>query len=523
MATINIWIQLENRPWDMMPNNIDRMTGRIGSLSPTAFATASPEDIAKTVTKNHWEDVIITSPGTGVTQTRRMFAPLRDGSGKVMDALIFRRYKAPDPANGIGEWQVPDDRKVNPWDINEKNPTDSGTMGTIPGPVVECNVGDQVKVHFRNLDMRPTKDVKARTHSLHVHGFVFKQEHDGAFPLSNADGTQRVDGTTPTAGQIPAPDETSFWNSLVPAGNNFGTFKMGDRVPPSGTFTYTWNTFGWATTAGVWLYHDHSFCDHDNLGLGAIGIVVIHNPADTENDFTVSDTDFPGNSPVGNPTRVICRPFKFPFAVDPAILQSLGRFDESAMDLLGPVAAPHSDMPDMNESEHKMVTKGKTLKSTKHEHPEESTDEFEPNISHLVQVGDAFIHLTPDLTAIRAFCQRTYKAPPKKAMYLQLFHRLTNSLGMNINGRTYLGNTPSVIAGTDTKMRFGVVGMGGSGDVHTFHIHGHRWIIPGPHGTTENAIKTSVQDTPISQFEDTRIFGQQILLALQLTAQRVVS
>jgi hypothetical protein len=49
---------------------------------------------------------------------------------------------------------VPDDRKVNPWDLNELDPTDNGTMGTIPGPVIECNVGDSVIVHFRDLDMR---------------------------------------------------------------------------------------------------------------------------------------------------------------------------------------------------------------------------------------------------------------------------------------------------------------------------------------------------------------------------------
>ncbi len=35
-----VWIQLENRPWDTIPNNIDRLTGRIASLSPAAFATA---------------------------------------------------------------------------------------------------------------------------------------------------------------------------------------------------------------------------------------------------------------------------------------------------------------------------------------------------------------------------------------------------------------------------------------------------------------------------------------------------
>jgi plastocyanin len=62
-----------------------------------------------------------------------------------------------------------------------------------------------------------------------------------------------------------------------------------------------------------------------------------------------------------------------------------------------------------------------------------------------------------------------------------------------------------MIAGTTTKMRFGVVGMGS--EIHTFHIHGHRWILPGPDGTTLAAIQGSAQVKPISQFEDTRIFG----------------
>lgn len=499
----DIWIQLENRPWDTMPNNIDRMTGRIASLSPTAFATASADDIAKTITGKPWEDVVITSPGTGVSHTRRMYAPLRDiVTGAVMDALIFRRYKAPVNADNSDAWTIPDDKKVNPWDINEKDPTDNGTMGTIPGPVIECNVGESVIVHFRNMDMRVTKDVKARTHSMHVHGFVFKQEHDGAYPLSNADSTQRVDGTTPIAGQIAAPDETPLWNSIVPSGSSFGTLKIGDRVPPGGSFVYTWKTVGWPTTAGVWLYHDHSFCDDKNMGLGAIGIVVIHNPADTTNDFTLANADFPDNNPNGNPIGIKCFPFGFPVAIDQALLQRAGKLDPFTIELIAPATAH-----DMNMPGKKMSMKAKSVKSKKPVFIESSTAVFNPQMSHLIQIDDSFIHLNRDFTAIRAFCSRVYKTPPAKAMYLQLFHQLTNAPGKTINGRTYLGNTPSVVAGTSTKMRFGVVGMGGSGDVHTFHIHGHRWIVPGPHGTTEGVIKFSAQDTPVSQFEDTRIFG----------------
>ena len=86
-------------------------------------------------------------------------------------------------------------------------------------------------------------------------------------------------------------------------------FKKGDRVPPNGRFDYVWHTFGWPTTAGVWLYHDHSFCDTENVKLGAIGIIVIHNEADPDD---VIDQDLPGGQPNGALTRLVCFPFPFP-------------------------------------------------------------------------------------------------------------------------------------------------------------------------------------------------------------------
>src|SRR5262249_52454328 len=103
-----------------------------------------------------------------------------------------------------------------------------------------------------------------------------------------------------------------------------------------------------------------------------------------------------------------------------------------------------------------------------------------------------------------------YRTPPHdKALYLQLFHML-KGVGMLINGRKYLGQAPTMIAGPNTLMRFGVVGMGN--ETHTFHIHGHRWVVPGPGGTTDGSgADGNVQNNPqlraVSQFEDTRVFG----------------
>ena len=454
MAIIDLWIQIENHAWDTVPHRFDRMTGQdfnAGSVLTT-----------------------LTSPVTHATRNNvRMYKPLMDGAN-VGEALILRRYTP--------NWSAPDDRKVNPWDLNEPDPTDAGTMGTIPGPVIECNVGDSVRVHFRNMDSRAGKSPKARTHSLHPHGFVFKPTSDGAYPLTPPDPSQSVAGP---------PDETALWTAIGMTGPN----KMGDRIPPGGTFTYTWNTFGWPTTAGVWLYHDHTICDMDNVNLGAIGIIVIHNPADTNNDFVITPPDLPNGSFTGSPVSIICFPFPtpFPIATMPHDLTGLGL----TRDL-----APHmSNMPGMGGGAgggSRPRRGGDTAALAANVGP--------PVLERLMERGGMLLEADPKFALIARFCLRNYRTPPTKALYLMLFHEMTGAPGMAINGRVFLGNTPTMVAGTTTKMRFGVVGMGNNA-FHTFHIHGHRWIIPGPDGNTPVAIQGSPQVKAVSQFEDTRIFG----------------
>ena len=485
MATIEYWIQLENRPWDASPNNIDRMMG---------------QDM-KEITGKDPVDVKLSA-----SNTRTMFAPLRDDKGNVMDALILRRYKPPQKNNQSDAWTVPDDRKVNPWDLNEQDPTDTGTMGTIPGPVIECNVGDSVIVHFRNNDNRTqleTKEIcfpfpfigeicfpikvpvplpiEKRCHSLHPHGFVFAQSSDGAYPLSPADPGQPVAGP-------PGPDETSLWVGVVPEfkGKTFqGTQKKGDRVPPGGTFVYHWNTLGWPTTAGVWLYHDHSICDTQNVGLGAIGIIVIHNPTDPEDVVT------PDVPPSGSLTHVRCFPLPFDVAILPHQLETLGAFT-------------------LHEPAHAMA---KPKRGGGEKKDEEERREQPPHTDRLVQDGELLLEVDKNLQFFRRLCWHFYSAPPTQALYLQLYHELGNG-GMHINGRKYLGNTPTLIAGRRTKMRFGVVGMGNM--FHTFHLHGHRWVLPGPDGNKHvgggdtgepDTIQNSALVKAVSQFEDTKIFG----------------
>src|SRR5437867_4180877 len=113
MATRVYYIQIEPRPWDTCPNNINRMTGQeIKDLQTMGGSMGQmPEKVS--LGKNH---------------TVTMYKPLRGEGGHVIRALILRRY-AP-PGKGEIAWTVPDDRKVNSWDLNEPDPTDNGTRGT---------------------------------------------------------------------------------------------------------------------------------------------------------------------------------------------------------------------------------------------------------------------------------------------------------------------------------------------------------------------------------------------------------
>jgi FtsP/CotA-like multicopper oxidase with cupredoxin domain/plastocyanin len=446
MADVEFWIQIESNPWDVAPHNVDRLTGQ------TIQQITGQAPIVKT----------LISPVTGVVQTRTMFKPLSQ------DALFLRRYTP--------NWAAPDDRKVNPWDLNEPDPTDNGTMGTIPGAVIECNVGDKVIVHFRNHDTRSGKALKARIHSLHPHGFVFAPTSDGAFPLSPPDPSQPVGA------------EAADWATVGVSG-----LKKGDRVPPGGTFIYTWQTFGWPTTAGVWLYHDHSICDMENVQQGAIGIVVIRNPSDPEDD---TDLDLPGGSFNGLPTFVRCFPPPFPVPILPHDLDTLG--------LHGNV--PHSHGGHFVPTPATVSPRAHPAPTPAPTPPDAPLDTDAPVPTLIAKHGDLLVEFDPELTRVARLCLPFYRPPPAKARYLQLFHNLGDA-AMCINGRKYLGNTPTLIAGVNTRMRFGLVGMGNVDGFHTFHLHGHRWIVPGPDGNTLPAIQGSAQVKAVSQFEDTRTFG----------------
>jgi plastocyanin len=242
----------------------------------------------------------------------------------------------------------------------------------------------------------------------------------------------------------------------------------------------------------VWLYHDHSFCDMENVTLGAIGIIVIHNPKDPDD---VIDQDLPGGQPNGRLIRFECFPSPFKVALLPQDLEGLGLglLEDNELAQL-----EHGGM-EMSMARDSMGNKPAPKKGGK------AAESALPVAERTIRRGDLILELDDKLEILWRHCFRFYVDPPTKAQYLQLYHELSGA-GMLINGRKYLGSTPTLLAGTQTKMRFGLVGMN-EVMFHTFHLHGHRWAVPGPDGNNPGAIQGSPQVTAVSQFEDTRIFG----------------
>lgn len=142
-----------------------------------------------------------------------------DPRAHAFDATVYRRFTP--------GWR-------QPWPNRS-----SGENEGIPGPTIRAEVGDRVRIHFRNLDR-----VHRRPHSMHFHAFQYAPESDGAF-IPHRSG-------------------------------------KGGRVGVGESFTY--ELFAGADGYGVWPYHDHSVNMHESIAAGLYGSIVITRPAERRPD-----------------------------------------------------------------------------------------------------------------------------------------------------------------------------------------------------------------------------------------------
>ena len=132
--------------------------------------------------------------------------------------------------------------------------TDQSYLGLV-GPIIHAEVGDQIKVVFRNNGTHP--------YSIHPHGVSYTADMEGAEQGRNGVTAHGADGNS---------------------------------VAPGKTFTYTWDVPERAgpgpndPSSIVWAYHSH-VNERRDVNSGLIGAIVVTRRGSARPDGTPSDVD----------------------------------------------------------------------------------------------------------------------------------------------------------------------------------------------------------------------------------------
>jgi FtsP/CotA-like multicopper oxidase with cupredoxin domain len=173
------------------------------------IATLAVVTAHRPTVRDYWIAVVPASWNVIPTGTDGISGATYDAKTTTFEALIYRPYTP--------NWTAP---LPDPY-------------GGMPGPTLYGEVGDTLRVHFKNLD-----SAFHRPHSMHPHGVHYTSANDGTYVQSDK--------------------------------------QPGGAVPEGGTYTYTW-TVG-EDSIGSWVYHDHSIDAMDNATRGLYGNLVLTRP-----------------------------------------------------------------------------------------------------------------------------------------------------------------------------------------------------------------------------------------------------
>ncbi|MFC4036477.1 multicopper oxidase domain-containing protein [Streptomyces polygonati] len=169
-------------------------SGRGGALDP--FAADSFRSSGKT--REYWVQADSFAHNAAPSGSDGMTGMRFTDAQTTFQAVGFRAYTR--------DWGRPLDADAGPGGI--------GPNSGIPGPVIRGEVGDVIKVHFKNNDT-----FYKWPHSMHPHGVRYDPDNDGG------------------------------WMADDPK-------RPGTAVPFGATYTYVWRcTSG---SVGSWPYHDHA-------------------------------------------------------------------------------------------------------------------------------------------------------------------------------------------------------------------------------------------------------------------------
>jgi plastocyanin len=398
--------------------------------------------------------------------------PLSEVYARHMTALVYREYL--DAA-----YQIPRPDKIVLADVNEPP-----YHHRVPGTVIYAHPGDRLRIHVLNGDSAP--------HSLHVHGLAYGIDSDGAWPF----GTTAHDG------------------------------RRSDEICSGQRWTYVYDVND--DMVGAWPFHDHVHMVGDYVNRGLFGGIVV---------LTQGVHSLPPPMPLPELVKgILARPQ--PLVASPVAATALTAEMENMPGMDSPlVGAPQPmDMADDPELDHaRMFLMEWAAVAYHHPIPEPHHTLHVPLFIHYMVPQDrqpAF-DKTPfspgdppfevvfggegefgyhcqrhaimtgrvtvaaggsteevvridDTGGVLAFNPTTVTVRPGgKVRWLPgtIEHTVTeDGVGLPsfcLNGRTFVGNTPTIVAHAGQKICWYVFNLDFGMNWHNFHPHGQRWRFGG--------------------------------------------
>src|SRR6266498_1434465 len=371
--------------------------------------------------------------------------PPSEVSARALSALIYREYL--DSA-----YLFPKPDKLVIADINEPL-----FYSRVPGTVIYAHPGDRLLIHVLNGDSDP--------HSFHLHGLSYGIDSDGAWPL----GTEAIDGAA---------------------------VRRSDEICPGQSWTYTFDVTD--EMVGAWPFHDHYKRIGEYVNRGLIGGIVVkprkhkHPPrlalppeieaiveqrlklhvapavvppgpqVEALRSFLREFVDFPENRPKPHPEEPLDVPLFFHM-------------------MMGSGTPAFTPPTPINHGDTFTVTFGGEATYNYHcnFHPEMqgtvvvSAAAVSNDVSVIIDDGPPKRFNPAIVTVQPGGIVRWYYPPGLPGDMTQ--HTVTENGGglpsLCLNGRSYVGNTPTIMANTGQKICWYVFNLDLSTVWHNFHPH----------------------------------------------------
>ena len=222
--------------------------------------------------------------------------------------------------------------------------------------------------------------------------------------------------------------------------------RRSDEILPGQSWTYTFDVA--AETIGVWAFHDHAHMVAANVNRGLFGALVVRDPA----------------APRALDVPLFLHAMQAPSADD--------AFESPVL---------HKASPPQT-FEHTFATAGVVAYHCKIHGPTMSgTVTVDPG----APAGDRAVDIRDNSFAPQAVLVR----PGNKVIWTlaQNFDHIVlapggGALTYCLNGRAFVGNTPTIEADSGERLRWHVVNLDLGSVWHNFHPHSARWALPAPPG-----------------------------------------